>query len=430
MSTALRAIGARKTVYAPALWEVEFRIFDLLAERTGISQALIYHDSRLIEDLNIDSLELVELILVLEEEFAVSIPDEAARSLFLTPSTTARDLADLVRQRWGKGTANRRRWLEHTQAPTRPLKMAFTQLGSSITEEHWRAGELYQPLGPNDHGHAQFRRRTDGMRCILLPAATVELGSDAPDALYDQRPQHRARLSSFLIDAEPVSTTAFARFLNSVAAPTNLVFEWCGVLDDDRRSPHFQLDKQNGQWLPLPGTERQPMVLVSWFGAAAYSLWANRDDWRAYKTKSLLPSEAQWEYAGRGPNIAAFPWGDSPPTPSHATIGLHRARSQYGALPLADVTARVGVSPFGVLHMAGNVWNWCADWYTPDFYTSSQAGRANPLNSHPTGLRSERGGSWVGPAELAKSSYRRGRPPHARCRALGFRCIGLVSNLP
>jgi sulfatase modifying factor 1 len=433
------AISTGKTAYAPALWEIELRVFDILGEQTGICQALIHHDSRLIEDLNIDSLELVELILALEEEFEVGIPDEASRLPFVNGSLTAGQLAEIVRQQWGKTshsgtTVNRRRWFDRKPATPKVIKMPFTQLGGTITEEE-RSGRWYDPLHNNDQGFPQFRRRTDGMRCVLLPSANVEIGSDAEDALPDQQPKHPVRISEFLMDAEPVSTTAFARFLNSIGArPEGLdiatVFEWCGVTDDDRRSGHFQLDKCEGQWQPLPGTERQPMVLVSWHGAAAYSLWANRRDWRNYKSSSLLPSEAQWEYAARGRTSKQFPWGDSPATMSHAHVGLHTAGASYGALlPLADVNARTATSPFGLLHMAGNVWNWCADWYAPQFYASAEARRDNPVNLRPTGIRSERGGSWIGPAQLAKSSYRRGRPPHARGRCLGFRCIGLAADL-
>ena len=170
--------------------------------------------------------------------------------------------------------------------------------------------------------------------------------------------------------------------------------------------------------LAVEGTERQPMVLVSWHGAAAYSLWAHGRDWRGFRSgECALPTEAQWEYAARGARSRRYPWGDEPARPELASTDLHVARRLYlEKLPLAEVTERLGMSPFGGHHMAGTVWNWCADWYEPRFYESIEARAANPCCGRATGIRSERGGRWGGPAWLARGSLRRGRPPPREAR--------------
>ncbi len=92
-------------------------------------------------------------------------------------------------------------------------------------------------------------------------------------------------------------------------------------------------------------------------------------------------------------------------------------------LSMAAVNESLGISPFGLHQMAGNVWQWCRDWYDAGFYQRPEASAPNAFHSAETGVRSERGGSWVGPAELCRSSHRWGRPPLARGRCLGFRCV-------
>jgi formylglycine-generating enzyme len=418
---------------APPLWQIEFRLCDLIAEQTAIARRHITPSSRLLEDLHIDSLELVELILAVEEEFGVAIPDDMGKLAFVRDPATVAVLAEIVRHQWGTGKPRRDEWFGSRSVPPQPELVPFTQLKGPVSPDEWRAGPLYEPMASTPEGHQQFRRRTDGMRCVLVSEAFVEIGDDAGDP--DHRPRHGVKLSAFLIDAEPVSVTAYARFLNSLGdvAPA-AISEWCGVDDDDRRGAHFQLRNRFGTWKPASGTEHQPMVLVSWQGAKAYSLWANRrhvkhGDWSS--GECFLPTEAQWEYAARGADWHRFPWGDDPASPDLALYGLHTARRRYGrTLPLAPVNARLGLSPFGLHHMAGNVWQWCADNYAAKFYGSAEASSPDPGYPRETGVRVERGGSWIGPADLLHSSYRRGRPPLARGRCLGFRCTGLAAELP
>jgi formylglycine-generating enzyme required for sulfatase activity len=102
----------------------------------------------------------------------------------------------------------------------------------------------------------------------------------------------------------------------------------------------------------------------------------------------------------------------------------HRRGATYrrDTLPLAEVHAPGGMSPFGLHHMAGNVWQWCRDWYDAGYYARPDSGGKDPLNTQSTKARSERGGSWIGSADLCRSSFRRGRPPEAKGRCLGFRC--------
>jgi len=112
--------------------------------------------------------------------------------------------------------------------------------------------------------------------------------------------------------------------------------------------------------------------------------------------------------------------------------GCHAPEERYTAttLPMAAVNEKMGMSPFGLHHMAGNVWQWCRDWYDDQFTPPRKPrDRIRSIAQKPE-LRSERGGSWVGPAELCRCSHRRGRVPNARGRCLGFRCISECERCP
>jgi acyl carrier protein len=424
-----------------SLPQVEQLVCDIASEQLGIARSKISPSDRLIEDLNCDSLDAVELLMELEDEFDVTIPNappnSAYKSVFTRQPFRLSDLAELIYLQQGSGKPprkpSRRHDSEHAADQPRPsCSVPFTQLGGRWERTSSDRASLFESL-ETAGSYRQYRRRSDGMRCIRLPSASVEVGSDLPDALGDERPQHVVDLDSFLIDAEPISTTAFCRFLNSIGtiAP-EVSADWFVLEPDDDRREHVLIQEDTARgWSPLPGAEKRPMILVSWFGANAYSLWANGYDGTDYRDatggerKSFLPSEAQWEYAARGARFQPYPWGDEPPSGELMVYGLHRRSATYTAetLPLACVNEPLGMSPFGLHHMAGNVWQWCRDWYDERFYSKPEASRPNAVNRTRTPVRSERGGSWIGSAELCRSSYRRGRPPIARGRCLGFRCI-------
>jgi len=315
----------------------------------------------------------------------------------------------------------------------------FTQLMTAVDGDDPAAQRalskegLYEPAGVG-----RCFRLMDGMECLLLPAARACIGSKSgPGA---QRPQHEVELSSFLMDVEPVSVGAFARFLNAAQPSQEALQDWCLLLEGDERACHLPLCVgDDGAWEARPGVLLSwPMILVSWYGANAYSLWAHARDWRQYRSAacSFLPSEAQWEYAARGAEPAPWPWGSAPAEPGMLNVCWDPSALDASSLnsmplpelPLVPVNVETGLSPFGLRHMAGNVWQWCRDAYDPGFYSSAAASLPDAWNQAEGGLRSERGGSWVGPAGLARSSYRRGRTAEAKGRCLGFRCVGLASE--
>lgn len=416
------------------LSEIERRVCDVASEQLAIDRVQVSRNDRLIEELHCDSLDFVELLMELEEHLDVTLPAEPPNAIYKAVFTRQpfrlSDLAEAVYLQQGTGTPDRRLWRKTKEHPAASQKVPFTQLDGTWQQAATGQRPLIECLESSGETK-QYRRRSDGMRLIRIPSAEVEIGANLPGAQPDEKPMHVVEMDSFLIDAEPVSVTAFCRFLNSIGdTDPTVLSDWFVLASGDKRRAQMIVEQTETGWQPVRGTERWPMILVSWFGANAYSLWANGDDWTAYgdDRHGFLPTEAQWEYAARGPRYQQYPWGDEQPTLEKMRYGQHRKGLTYRAdsMPMADVNNLLGMSPFGLHHMAGNVWQWCRDWYDEEFYSRPEASERNPLNRTATQVKSERGGSWIGPAELCRSSFRRGRPPNARGRCLGFRCVSGV----
>lgn len=369
----------------------------------------IYPNSRLIHDLHMDSLDTVEFIMALEDEFEVSISDEQAESIpmrvFTSREMNLEQIVDLIYVLQSVEPAPRPRGCfgKAATAPAPPNEAAvFMQLDGKYVSKQ---GESWLDRMETRHGIATtIRRRTDGMVCVRIPADEVEFERDGQ--------RISKSMEAFYIDIEPVSTTAYCRFLNTIGpVAERLLAEWFVSPPSDKRQMHQLIAYDGFNWHPLTGVERWPMVLVSWYGANAYALWASGRDWYGYRTAdadgtfSGLPTEDQFEYAARGTKLQRFPWGDEEATLEKAWFGRHEPGKEYPtpqSLPIVPVNRPLGMSPFGLRHMAGNVWQWCGNELSP-------------------GIRAERGGSWIGPAFLCESGYRRGRVPDARGRCLGFR---------
>ncbi len=419
------------------LTEIESRVSDLVSDVTNVSRHKVFPESRLVQDLGCDSLDFIDVLYRIEMTFDVTLPHDSTcnvyKTVFCRNPFRISDLSEMVYLKLGSGRTVRTGKNRVEPALPSPYEIPFSQLSGVWKPQTKNLFELVDDTGPA----SQYRRFSDGMRCVRIPAATVEIGSDDGRAEADEKPMHVVQMDSFLIDTEPVSTTAYCRFLNSVGLPgVDAHAEWFILDPEDDRNEQSVLVCTNGQWKPANGTGRFPVVLISWYGANAYSLWANGRDWRDYRrdceSNCFLPSEAQWEYAARGTKYQTYPWGSEKPTPERMVYDRHNRGDVYRSdtMPMAAVNDPLGVSSFGLYHMTGNVWQWCRDWYWDSFYRNPQATESNPVNRTETGVRSERGGSWVGPAELCRSSYRRGRDPLARGRCLGFRCVSLPQDLP
>jgi formylglycine-generating enzyme len=155
------------------LAEVQQRVCDITSEQLGIARNTISPRDRLIEDLRCDSLDLVELFMELEEAFRVTLPSDppnsAYKAVFTRQPFRLSDIAELVYLQQGTGTPQRKRW--RRAVPERPLaaSVPFTQLSGRWEGLSTGGVGLFERID-SDQSFPQYRRRSDGMRCVLVPS--------------------------------------------------------------------------------------------------------------------------------------------------------------------------------------------------------------------------------------------------------------------
>jgi formylglycine-generating enzyme required for sulfatase activity len=233
---------------------------------------------------------------------------------------------------------------------------------------------------------------------VHIPAGDFTMGSDAGPS--DERPSQRISLPAFEIDRLPITNAQFADFLNAIG-PTNAAGEPLFDVDD----PDARIHRRGGQWMARAGFEDHPVVEVSWAGARDFCAWAGK----------RLPTEAEWEKAARGTDGRRYPWGDEPPDVTRARFAAGwNETAPAGSFPR-------GASPYGVLDLSGNVWEWVSSAYRPYPYQADD-GREE-LAAGP--VRATRGGGHDAKADEITTTQRGrnlSRAPRSGHHNIGFRC--------
>ncbi|MFT7588820.1 MAG: sulfatase modifying factor 1 [Limisphaerales bacterium] len=305
---------------------------------------------------------------------------------------------------------------------------------------------------------------------VHIPSGRYRMGADPGDGLDDEGPRHDVKIDGFLLDAHEVTNAQFEKFVKETAyittaerpidweemkkmvppgtpkpppemlAPGSLVFKptqgavplynhnvwWTWVSGADWKHP---LGPQSS----IIGKETHPVVQISWDDANAYAKWAGK----------RLPTEAEWEYAARGGlEDGTYPWGDE-----HVSVGTRKANYWEGDFPYynTELDGQIYLAPvasyppnkYGLYDMAGNVWEWCSDWYNSIYYNNSELD--NPQGPDSSFDPAEpnvpkkvmRGGSF-----LCSESYCAGYRVTARMKSsrdsghlhTGFRCARSIAD--
>lgn len=256
-----------------------------------------------------------------------------------------------------------------------------------------------------------------------VPAGWFRMGSTDSDADDDEEPEHMVYLDAYHISKYKVTNARFCVFLNAVKSSITTKAASEGGIDLYYRGNFIYWIAMDGEWYDRiemvgdassfkvkSGYGDHPVIEATWYGAKAFAEWAG----------CRLPTEAEWEKAARGTDGRKYPWGNHDPyyngryyanyNPGNYSEDGYSRTSPVGSYPQ-------GVSPYGCMDMAGNVCEWCADWYGANYYSSSP--EHNPEGPSSGSSRVKRGGSWYADARLIRCADRSYSPPC--CSRLGFR---------
>ncbi|MCH9611651.1 MAG: Hercynine oxygenase [Chlamydiia bacterium] len=240
---------------------------------------------------------------------------------------------------------------------------------------------------------------------ILTDMVVIEGGEyyrGLDDGARDERPEHQVSIPSFALDVHPVTNEQFARFLEMMG----------GEKDSNNNDIIFLKEsriKRNGGKLVIEtGYLKHPVVGVSWYGAVAYAKWVGK----------RLPTEAEWEVAAAcGKHRFPYPYGE--------TIEPQQANFfSSDTTPVMSYPA----NQMGLFDMAGNVYEWCEDWYAYNYYETSQANPSNPTGPAQGVYRVLRGGCWKSLKDDLRTSGRHRNNPGTMNRTYGFRCAADVQD--
>ena len=254
---------------------------------------------------------------------------------------------------------------------------------------------------------------TSSIEMIEIPAGNFLMGSleSDIDASDHEKPQHTVYLNSYQISKYEVTVGQFKQFVKMTGYQTDAEREgWGHGYNTTTRT--FVQGKYSWKTPGFKQNDNHPVVCISWNDAAAFCSWAG----------GRLPTEAEWEKAARGTDGRKYPWGNNTPECNLLNFWGYNVGKQY-CVSSTTVTGSypAGASPYGVMDMAGNVWEWCNDWYNRYYYSSSPTN--NPQGPNSGLYRVMRGGRWGSSANTVRCGFRDIGIQTDRSDGLGMRFV-------
>lgn len=250
-----------------------------------------------------------------------------------------------------------------------------------------------------------FMREINQIEMVLVPTGCFQMGND--ESLPEEQPVHQICIEKpFWIDRSEVTVSQFVDFLNGQPEEVDSYDRWRHVWAMSSDLIHVQIAKEGQSWYPLKGEDQRPLEHVTWIGATEYCAWR----------EARLPTEAEWEFAARGPDNNLYPWGNEI---IRDNIVIYNGKNpEVGSKPQ-------GASWVGALDMSGSVFEWTSSIFKPYPYDAFD-GREISLEEDTVSARVFRGSAWYHHPHLmwdnVTATARYDAPPDFANWYYGFRC--------
>ena len=243
---------------------------------------------------------------------------------------------------------------------------------------------------------------------VFVPAGQFRMGDNFGDGESRERPVHAVDLDAFYIAKHEVTNAQWRKFRDDPGYDNPKFWPGGRIVPKDQ-IPYWTDPRNHGG--ATPGSDDYPVMGVNWDAAVAYCNWVSEKTGKKYR----LPTEAEWEKAARGSDGRRFPWGNTiePEFANYAGPGTFDTAEVVGSY-------EKGASPYGALDMAGNMLEWCQDWYGRDYYSVSP--KKNPKGPDDGAYKVLRGGSFFEAGFRLRSYNRQAAWPSFQAyRMVGFR---------